>query len=332
MRALSSEFYGDDTRWFIGVCEQHEGDPLDLGRIKVRVFGLHSGNEVDISVNDLPWSPVVVPVTQPGTAGLAQPFGIQAGARVYGIFLDGKLSQQPLILGSIPSETSYSQEFLGGYGDGSGNFVGSSSRDYSGTKMSTLNLGPGSNAEKIFDWLSAELGSRGSRYAGEQAAGLVGNFIHEAGAALNPDTNEGKPLIPGSRGGYGLAQWTGPRRRDLEAYAAANGGGLGTLKLQLNFTMQELSTRSGPSGLASYMTNSTVEEAAETIFRYYETPYTVVQYNKLQRPKTYRGANRNSSAVERAYFSELESRQADARNVYDTYYRGGGLPSNSVGV
>jgi len=33
------------------------------------------------------------------------PDGIQVGAQVYGIFLDGKHSQSPLILGSIPHDS-----------------------------------------------------------------------------------------------------------------------------------------------------------------------------------------------------------------------------------
>ena len=34
---------------------------------------------------------------------------------------------------------------------------------------------------------------------------------------------EMKPTVPGSRGGWGLMQWTGPRRRDFEAYCKRNG-------------------------------------------------------------------------------------------------------------
>jgi tail lysozyme len=45
----------------------------------------------------------------------------------------------------------------------------------------------------------------------EQAAGLVGNFGAETGGFAK--LQEVKPLVPGSRGGWGWAQWTGPRRR-----------------------------------------------------------------------------------------------------------------------
>ena len=38
-------------------------------------------------------------------SGSTMPDGIQVGAQVYGIFLDGKHSQSPLILGSIPQDS-----------------------------------------------------------------------------------------------------------------------------------------------------------------------------------------------------------------------------------
>ena len=51
------------------------------------------------------------------------------------------------------------------------------------------------------------------------ADGFVMNFQDESG--LRTDINEQSPIVPGSRGGYGLAQWTGPRRNQLEAFASA---------------------------------------------------------------------------------------------------------------
>lgn len=55
----------------------------------------------------------------------------------------------------------------------------------------------------------------------EDAAAIVGNLGHEcAGFTLLQET---KPVVAGSRGGYGWAQWTGPRRRAYEAYCARTG-------------------------------------------------------------------------------------------------------------
>jgi hypothetical protein len=52
------------------------------------------------------------------------------------------------------------------------------------------------------------------------AAAIVGNLGHESGGFDN--LQEIKPTIAGSRGGFGWAQWTGPRRREYEAYCQRN--------------------------------------------------------------------------------------------------------------
>lgn len=52
------------------------------------------------------------------------------------------------------------------------------------------------------------------------AAGIVGNLDHETGGFKH--MQELKPVVPGSRGGYGWAQWTGPRRRAFEAWSKEN--------------------------------------------------------------------------------------------------------------
>jgi hypothetical protein len=48
------------------------------------------------------------------------------------------------------------------------------------------------------------------------AAAVFGNLGHESGGLAT--LQEIKPTVKGSRGGYGWAQWTGPRRRAYEAY------------------------------------------------------------------------------------------------------------------
>lgn len=53
------------------------------------------------------------------------------------------------------------------------------------------------------------------------AAAVFGNFGHESNGFTS--LQETKPTVTGSRGGYGWAQWTGPRRRAYEAYCARTG-------------------------------------------------------------------------------------------------------------
>lgn len=55
----------------------------------------------------------------------------------------------------------------------------------------------------------------------ESAAAILGNLGHESGGFQF--LQEKRPLVPGSEGGYGWAQWTGPRRDAYEAYCARNG-------------------------------------------------------------------------------------------------------------
>ena len=95
------DFYGDQTRWFTGVVKSLN-DPLQVGRIQVRIHGIHSDSQIDIPDDKLPWAQVVAPITEGGTNGLGNPLGIQPDALVFGIFFDGPNSQLPLILGSLP--------------------------------------------------------------------------------------------------------------------------------------------------------------------------------------------------------------------------------------
>jgi len=52
------------------------------------------------------------------------------------------------------------------------------------------------------------------------AAAVFGNAGHESMGFEK--LQEMKPTVPGSRGGWGWFQWTGPRRRAFEAYAKRN--------------------------------------------------------------------------------------------------------------
>tara|TARA_B100000925_G_scaffold1592_1_gene1277 strand:- start:798 stop:3476 length:2679 start_codon:yes stop_codon:yes gene_type:complete len=96
------DYYGDETRWFIGKVLQVHGDPEELGRVKVRIYGVHPDSPQDCSLDELPWASVTLPTTEGGSSGFGGSVGIKEGAQVFGIFLDGKNSQIPLILGSIP--------------------------------------------------------------------------------------------------------------------------------------------------------------------------------------------------------------------------------------
>lgn len=78
----------------------------------------------------------------------------------------------------------------------------------------------------------------------EQAAGVVGQLGHES--AGFGTLQEVSPMVPGSRGGYGYAQWTGLRRKAFEEYAAANGLDPSSYEANYGFLANEL--RNTPEG------------------------------------------------------------------------------------
>jgi hypothetical protein len=92
------------------------------------------------------------------------------------------------------------------------------------------------------------------------AVGVAGNMAIESDG-FKTDVNEYAPLVPGSRGGYGLNQWTGPRRRQYEEFARSRGVDPSDLDAQLDFTIWELqNTEKGAN--AALMQAQTPEDAA----------------------------------------------------------------------
>ena len=78
----------------------------------------------------------------------------------------------------------------------------------------------------------------------DQAAGIVGNLAHETGGFRH--MQEIQPVVPGSRGGFGFAQWTGPRRRQFEGWAQEQGLDLNSYDANYGFLAHEL--RNTPEG------------------------------------------------------------------------------------
>jgi hypothetical protein len=105
----------------------------------------------------------------------------------------------------------------------------------------------------------------------EQAAGVVGNLMHESGGFGS--LQEINPLVPGSQGGYGYAQWTGPRRDSFESYVANNGLDPTSYEANYGFLKHELAN--DPYERKQFMTvkgAQTAEEAARLISENYLRP------------------------------------------------------------
>lgn len=98
------------------------------------------------------------------------------------------------------------------------------------------------------------------------AEGFVMNFQDESG--LNPGINEIEPLVPGSRGGFGLSQWTGPRRKQLEAFAAQNGKSVADPNLQMDFLMTELQGSESNAAKSIFATQDAGQAAAAIVNKF----------------------------------------------------------------
>ena len=103
--------------WFIGVVEDRQ-DPEQLGRVKVRVFGLHTADTSKIGTDDLPWANVMMPVNSASISGVGiTPTGLVEGSWVVGFFADGENAQDPIIMGSLPSKSTQDLSELNGFKD-----------------------------------------------------------------------------------------------------------------------------------------------------------------------------------------------------------------------
>lgn len=104
---------------------------------------------------------------------------------------------------------------------------------------------------------------------------------------MDPGINEIAPIVPGSRGGFGLMQWTGPRRRALEAFAAERGVNVADPDLQLDFLMAELSGPEAAAASAIYAAPD-AQTAAAAIVNKFLRP---AESNRAKREAAYLGGS-----------------------------------------
>ncbi|WP_288950422.1 phage tail tip lysozyme [uncultured Paracoccus sp.] len=142
------------------------------------------------------------------------------------------------------------------------------------------------------------------------AQAFVVNAQDESG--LNPGINEAAPIVPGSRGGFGLMQWTGPRRRALEAFAADRGASVADPDVQMDYLLTELH---GPESRAWSRISSaqTPEEAAASIVNDFLRP---AESHRARRERNYlAGVSFNPENAGRAYTPASEGVGANGETV-----------------
>ena len=87
------------TNWYYGIVEDRN-DPLRVGRVRVRVHGVHTDNKQFISTPDLPWSQVVMPSSSASLSGFGHSHGLVEGTSVFGMYRDDDM-QDFIVFGSI---------------------------------------------------------------------------------------------------------------------------------------------------------------------------------------------------------------------------------------
>jgi hypothetical protein len=131
--------------------------------------------------------------------------------------------------------------------------------------------GTSETGRRLFADLQEELG-----LTPEQAAGLVGNLEHETGRFKF--MQEIDPMVEGSRGGFGFAQWTGDRRVAFENWAEKQGLDPSSYEANKGYLIKELTERDdiiqsiGINSLEKLRQAESAEDAAEIVSKEYLRP------------------------------------------------------------
>ena len=108
--------------WWEGVVED-VNDPEYLGRVRVRIFGVHTKDKSKIPTEKLPWVSPIMPINSASAGGLGtSPTGVITGSRVVGFFRDGQNLQDPIIFGTVPGKPISAANTTEGLNDPSGTY------------------------------------------------------------------------------------------------------------------------------------------------------------------------------------------------------------------
>tara|TARA_R110002153_G_scaffold155512_7_gene307577 strand:- start:982 stop:1809 length:828 start_codon:yes stop_codon:yes gene_type:complete len=247
-------FYGDTSRFFLGIVVNNDDSELNLGRLQIRIFGVHD-NWQDIPDWSLPWAQIVLPTTEGGTNGIGGNPMIENGSQVFGFFLDGKDSQLPLVLGTIPkimTPTDFQQNSFTNCSAALPPITTPSNETGESINASLQTSLVGStNAEKAFNFMVM------NGFATHQAAAMVGNFAAQSGVEL-------------TNGSYGIVSWNGDREKALTEYATAINQPITLLETQLGFVIQEMRGSFSPAAAKIRSSNDLATATARAKIHYFE--------------------------------------------------------------
>jgi Phage tail lysozyme len=196
------------------------------------------------------------------------------------------------------------------------------------TTGSTTGTGDGSASSGVNDVDTMEIAGRLkgdlmkdfglNEYA---ANGIVGSLAAESGGFKM--LQEIHPTVKGSRGGFGYAQWTGPRRVQFEEYAAKNNLDPKSYEANYGFLKQELQ---GPEGkILGQLKNAKSNEEATDIFT-----GSAAEKRGFLRPGTVNLSGRNNWTNKIAGIKPATVAQTAAAGVKDAVTEQGGDPDSPL--
>jgi hypothetical protein len=95
-----------NSLFHMGVVEDRN-DPLTLGRVRVRIVGVHTEDKSILPTDDLPWAYIMQPVSSAATSGVGtSPVGPVPGTWVCVQFMDPD-KQYPIVIGSLSGIPQY---------------------------------------------------------------------------------------------------------------------------------------------------------------------------------------------------------------------------------
>jgi GH24 family phage-related lysozyme (muramidase) len=201
------KFYGDSTHWGIGVVEDIQ-DPLNQGRVRVRIHGLHTFDTNKLAAHELPWSAVAIPANNAGTSGIGQtPTGLVENSFVFGIFLDGEDKQDFLVTNALTgTDTATARQ---------GQLI----------NQITSSLYGDSNPERMYSYFRDILG-----FTEEEAGGALGAVAQFMGDYTLNDVD-----VDHGEGRYGIGNWDEDATAALRQFASGTGRDYKEFDTQLLF-------------------------------------------------------------------------------------------------
>ena len=188
------KFYGDSTHWGIGVVEDIQ-DPLNQGRVRVRIHGLHTFDNNTLAIHELPWSHVAIAANNAGTSGVGQtPTGLVEGSFVFGVFLDGEDKQDFLVINALTGTDT------------------ATVRQGQILNQITESLYGDSNPERMYSYFRDILG-----FTEEEAAGALGAVAQFMGSYTLDSVD-----IDHASGRYGIGNWDEDNAAALRSYASVS--------------------------------------------------------------------------------------------------------------